>query len=52
MAARDYYGILSVKSDASDEEIKWREDEGQREKGGTQWETKAKRIRRRVRNRR
>jgi len=27
MAARDYYDILGVKSDASDEEIKRREDE-------------------------
>ncbi len=32
MAARDYYDILGVKSDASDEEIKWREDEEKLEK--------------------
>ena len=40
MAARDYYDILGVKSDASDEEIKRREDEEKLEKEGTQWETR------------
>jgi hypothetical protein len=32
MAARDYYDILSVKCDASDEETKRREDEEKLEK--------------------
>jgi hypothetical protein len=32
MAARDYYDILGVKSDASDAEIKRREDEEKLEK--------------------